>query len=76
VPIPPSAPGPDRGLLRDDVHRRLRDTNVDGTSAPREQLRDLALAAWPGASRTPVREALPRLAQSGLVQARRAAPRW
>ena len=57
----------DSGLLRDDVYRRLRDAIVDGTLAPGEQLRDLELAAWLGLSRTPVREALLRLAQSGLV---------
>jgi DNA-binding GntR family transcriptional regulator len=69
VPIPRSGPGVDRGLLRDDVYRRLRDAIVDGTFAPGEQLRDLELAAWLGVSRTPVREALLRLAQGGLVQA-------
>ncbi|UOY02435.1 GntR family transcriptional regulator [Blastococcus sp. PRF04-17] len=69
MPIPPAAPGVDRWLLRDDVYFRLRDAIVDGTFAPGEQLRDLELAAWLGVSRTPVREALLRLAQSGLVQA-------
>lgn len=67
MPIPPTSPGVDRGLLRDDVYRRLRDAIVDGTFAPGEQLRDLELAAWLGVSRTPVREALLRLAQGGLV---------
>ncbi|MGY1739600.1 MULTISPECIES: GntR family transcriptional regulator [unclassified Blastococcus] len=70
MPIPATAPGVDRGLLRDDVYRRLRDAIVDGTFAPGEQLKDLELAAWLGVSRTPVREALLRLAQSGLVLAR------
>jgi len=70
VPIPPTGPGVDRSLLRDDVYRRLRDAIVDGTFAPGEQLKDLELAAWLRVSRTPVREALLRLAQSGLVQAR------
>jgi DNA-binding GntR family transcriptional regulator len=69
VPIPLSDPGIDRGLLRDDVYRRLRDAIVDGTLTPGEQLRDLELAAWLGVSRTPVREALLRLAHSGLVLA-------
>ena len=69
MPIPPTAPGVDRSLLRDDVYRRLRDAIVDGTFAPGEQLKDLELAAWLGVSRTPVREALLRLAQGGLVQA-------
>ena len=69
MPIPPDAPALDRRLLRDDVHRRLRDAIVDGTFAPGEQLRDAELAKWLGVSRTPVREALLRLAQSGLVLA-------
>ena len=69
MPIPLSDPGIDRGLLRDDVYRRLRDAIVDGTLTPGEQLRDLELAAWLGVSRTPVREALLRLAHSGLVLA-------
>src|SRR5690348_8840112 len=70
MPIPASAPPLDRNLLRDGVHRRLRDAIVDGTLAPGEQLRDQELAAWLGVSRTPVREALLRLAESGLVEAR------
>ncbi len=69
MPVPATEPGLDRALLRDDVYRRLRDAIVDGTFAPGEQLRDLELAEWLGVSRTPVREALLRLAQSGLVVA-------
>ena len=68
MPIPPLPEALDRSLLRDDVFRRLRDAIVDGTLAPGEQLRDLELAAWLGVSRTPVREALLRLADSGLVE--------
>ena len=69
MPIPADVPALDRRLLRDDVYRRLRDAIVDGTFAPGEQLRDLELADWLGVSRTPVREALLRLAQTGLVVA-------
>ena len=47
----------------------MRDAIVDGTLAPGEQLRDQELAAWLGVSRTPVREALLRLQQAGLVAA-------
>jgi DNA-binding GntR family transcriptional regulator len=68
MPIPAEVVPP-RPLLRDDVHRRLRDAIVDGTLTPGEQLRDQELAAWLGVSRTPVREALLRLAQAGLVHA-------
>ena len=56
-------------MLRDDVYRRLRDAIVDGTFAPDEQLRDAELAEWLGVSRTPIREALLRLAHGGLVVA-------
>ncbi|RJU00313.1 GntR family transcriptional regulator [Arthrobacter frigidicola] len=69
MPIPRDAPIVDRILLRDDVYLRLRDAIVDGTFQPGEQLRDSDLAAWIGVSRTPVREALLRLAASGLVVA-------
>ncbi|PJJ73623.1 DNA-binding GntR family transcriptional regulator [Diaminobutyricimonas aerilata] len=62
-------PAVDRTLLRDDVYRRLRDAIVDCTFAPGEQLKDMELAEWLGVSRTPVREALLRLAGSGLVVA-------
>lgn len=70
MPIPDGAPAIDRRLLRDDVYRRLREAIVDGVLAPGEQLRDGELAAWLGVSRTPVREALLRLAEAGLVVAR------
>jgi DNA-binding GntR family transcriptional regulator len=70
MPVPDDAPTVARSLLRDDVYGRLRDAIVDGTFGPGEQLRDLELAAWLGVSRTPVREALLRLADTGLVVAR------
>lgn len=57
-----------RRLLRDDVHDRLRDALVSGELEPGRQLRDQELAAWLGVSRTPVREALLRLEQAGLVR--------
>lgn len=66
VPRDPAQALP-RTLLRDDVYLRLRDAIVDGTLTPGEQLRDGELAAWLGVSRTPVREALLRLGQVGLV---------
>ncbi|MEV7398289.1 GntR family transcriptional regulator [Aeromicrobium sp. NPDC092404] len=69
MPIPVDAPVVDRTLLRDDVYRRLRDAIVDGSFLPGEQLKDGELASWLGVSRTPVREAILRLAASGLVVA-------
>ena len=67
MPIPVHRETVPRSLLRDDVYTRLRDAVVDGTLAPGEQLRDGDLATWLGVSRTPVREALQRLAHAGLV---------
>lgn len=67
VPIQPLHVRP--ALLRYTVHDRLRDAIVDGTLAPGEVVRDAELATWLGVSRTPVREALLRLADAGLVRA-------
>ena len=58
-----------RALLRDEVFARLRDAIVDGTLGPGEQLRDAEVAVWLGVSRTPVREAVLRLGEAGLVHA-------
>jgi DNA-binding GntR family transcriptional regulator len=69
MPIPGKGNTIDRALLRDEVFIRLRAAIVDGTFAPGEQLKDHDLAAWLGVSRTPVREALLRLADAGLVLA-------
>lgn len=69
MPIPQDEPSIGRRLLRDDVYHRLRDAIVDGTFVPGEQLRDAELAAWLGVSRTPIREALLRLTEAGLVSA-------
>lgn len=69
MPIPESSPRADRRLLRDDVYGHLRDAIIDGTLEPGEQLRDAELATWLGVSRTPIREALLRLGQTGLVVA-------
>jgi len=69
MPIPGGAPAVSRTLLRDDVFGRLRDAIIDGTFEPGEQLKDGELATWLGVSRTPIREALLRLGQAGLVVA-------
>jgi DNA-binding GntR family transcriptional regulator len=66
MPVPTSS-APRRALLRDDAYRSLRDAIVDGTLEPGERLRDAELGVWLGVSRTPVREALARLEQAGLV---------
>lgn len=69
VPIPETLDSHRPALLRDGVHARLRTAIVDGTLAPGEAVRDQELAQWLGVSRTPVREALLKLADAGLVEA-------
>jgi DNA-binding GntR family transcriptional regulator len=64
----PLAPLVPRGaVLGDEVYTLLGEAILDGRLAPGEQLRDHELAEHLGVSRTPVREALQRLARVGLV---------
>jgi len=58
----------DRSLLRDRAYRMLRDAIVMGELPPGSLIRDSELAERVGLSRTPVREALARLADDGLVE--------
>ena len=67
MPIPTTRGLHRRSLLRDDVYISLRDAIVRGDLAPGEKLRDTELSSWLGVSRTPIREALLRLASAGLV---------
>jgi DNA-binding GntR family transcriptional regulator len=54
--------------LRDRAYRMLRDAIVTGELPPGSVIRDAELAERVGLSRTPVREALARLADDGLVE--------
>ena len=54
-------------LSVDEVHRELLRRFITGQLGPGERLPEIALAAQLGVSRTPVREALRRLAGEGLV---------
>lgn len=63
----PEAVAVSRVCLRDEAYIRVRDWILDGTLAPGEPLRDEPLALALGMSRTPVREALQRLEEDGLV---------
>lgn len=54
----------------DEVHRRLRHGLLVGTWRPGERLTEAELTARFGVSRTPVREAIRRLAQEGLLEMR------
>jgi DNA-binding GntR family transcriptional regulator len=56
-----------RLLLRDQAYAALANAIVSGELEPGEVLRDTELAVRLGLSRTPVREALTRLADEGLV---------
>ena len=68
MPVPQGRGLVSRSLLRENAYQAIRDAVVDGTLAPGERLSDGDLAEWLGVSRTPVREALARLEQTGLVQ--------
>jgi len=61
----------ERRTMSEDVYRRLRDAIVDGELRPGERLRDTELAEDLGTSKTPVRHALARLAEQGLVEMQR-----
>ena len=73
MPVPSTATL-ERTLIRDDVYASLRSWIVGGQLEPGETLKDKALAARLGVSRTPVREALRRLEDEGLIET--AANRW
>lgn len=58
---------PKRRTLSDEVVLRLRQAILDGHIAPGEQLRETRLADYMRVSRGPIREALRKLEQEGLV---------
>jgi DNA-binding GntR family transcriptional regulator len=68
MPVPDQRDAIERHLLRDTAYDALRDAIVTGTLAPGEMLHDKELCSWLGLSRTPVRGALARLEDDGLVQ--------
>ncbi|WP_373299420.1 GntR family transcriptional regulator [Amycolatopsis acidiphila] len=57
-----------RPLLRDTAHRLIREAIVRGDIPPGTVVRDAQLAEQLGLSRAPVRDALARLADEGLVK--------
>jgi DNA-binding GntR family transcriptional regulator len=69
APAPSSATviGPGRATLSSGVHAVLSRAVLDGVLAPGERLVDDELIAWLGVSRTPIRTALERLGDGGLV---------
>ena len=67
MPIPASVQTVARSLAREDVYRSIKQWIVDLQLAPDELIRDQEIAERLGVSRTPVREALRRLEDEGLV---------
>jgi DNA-binding GntR family transcriptional regulator len=57
--------------LGNEAYQRLRDAIVRGECRPNQRLVEAELAEWLQVSRTPLREALARLAAEGLVLSRR-----
>lgn len=68
MPVPQDQAAVDRHLLRDTAYEKLCLAIVDGTLAPGESLHDAELCDWLGLSRTPVRDALSRLRDEGLIE--------
>ncbi|MBD8583013.1 GntR family transcriptional regulator [Frigoribacterium sp. CFBP 8766] len=69
MPIPKTTDQPQapRRLLRDVVYDKMFAAIIDGTLEFGERLNDDQLVAWLGVSRTPVREAIAKLAEQALV---------
>ncbi|GAA3099765.1 DNA-binding GntR family transcriptional regulator [Kribbella aluminosa] len=68
MPLPGGDKLPIRVNAQDIAYERLRDWIVNGPLEPGENVRDTDVAEMLGVSRTPVREALIRLSQEGLVE--------
>lgn len=58
-----------RAPLRDEVYRQLLEQISRGNYSPGSRMRDTEIASRLGVSRTPVREALLRLAREGVIEA-------
>jgi DNA-binding GntR family transcriptional regulator len=68
MPVPEQRRPGQRHLLRDDAYEALCDAIVTGVLSPGETLHDTELCRWLNLSRSPVREALGRLREEGLVE--------
>jgi len=68
MPVPKAVESTPRKLLRDVVFDQLLTAIQDGTLEPGERLNDEELEKWLGVSRTPIREAISKLADIGLVE--------
>jgi DNA-binding GntR family transcriptional regulator len=74
MPLPIKEPQINRQSIRDDVYVKLLNWIMEGVLRPGEKIVDKDLAEHLGVSRTPVREALRRLEDKGLVES--SANRW
>jgi DNA-binding GntR family transcriptional regulator len=74
MPVPQGAKIINRSTLSEEVHDTLLGWILDGELRPGEKILDSELAERLGVSRTPVREALRRLEDKGLIET--AANRW
>ncbi len=69
MPVPKSSvESSPRKLLRDVVYEKMLAALRDGTLEHGERLNDDELVAWLGVSRTPIREAIAKLVDVGLVE--------
>ncbi len=74
MPLPEAEHQINRLSMREEVYDKLLTWIMEGTLRPGEKLLDKELADTLGVSRTPVREALRRLEDKGLVES--SASRW
>jgi DNA-binding GntR family transcriptional regulator len=68
MPVPNTEAHIDRELLRDKAYTTLRAAILHGRLEPGERLHADELCKWLGLSRTPIRGALARLEDDGLVE--------
>lgn len=66
--LPPEARRLDSILLSDQVYKALRDAILEGVFEPHDHLVQVQLAKELDVSRTPVRDALQRLSQEGIIR--------
>lgn len=74
MPLPTKDSRINRHSMRDEVYQTLLNWITEGVLSPCEKIVDKELASHLGVSRTPVREALRRLEDKGLIES--SANRW
>jgi DNA-binding GntR family transcriptional regulator len=74
LPVPKTVQSLQKPLMREEVYAAIKKWIIEGVLQPEEKVTDGELALQLGVSRTPVREALRRLEDEGLVETAR--NRW